>query len=47
LSAALPNKNFGTFNPFNFLDFDVFNCRSPFPENSAPYESGRLARSLH
>jgi hypothetical protein len=44
---ARSDKSFGIFVPFNFFNFDAFDCECPFPENSVPYDSERLARGLH
>jgi len=43
----LPSPNgVDSFNPFDFLDFDIFDFRQSSPENSATYEAADLERAL-
>ena len=32
LFVALLDRGFGIFDPFNFFNFDVFDCWPPFPK---------------
>jgi hypothetical protein len=43
--AVAPN-GFDIFNPFDFLNFDIFDFWQSSPENSATYETAGLERAL-
>src|SRR5260221_3300183 len=45
--CRLPSPNgVDSFNPFDFLNFDIFDFRQSSPENSATYGAADLERAL-